>query len=79
MRDAIKRGVIPGPRMFVATDGITITGGDMNLPLINPELEGVIPQPAEMADSRDELISQVRSQIKKGADWVKIYTTSTRR
>jgi imidazolonepropionase-like amidohydrolase len=79
LRDAIARGVIPGPRMLVATAGITITGGDMNYMLMNPELENHVPQPAENADSRAMLISRVRSQIKSGADWVKIYANSTRR
>jgi imidazolonepropionase-like amidohydrolase len=79
LRDAIARGVIPGPRMLVATAGITITGGDMNYMLMNPELENHVPQPAEAADSRSMLISRVRSQIKSGADWVKIYANSTRR
>lgn len=79
LRDAIARGVIPGPRMLVATAGITITGGDMNYMLMNPELEHNVPQPAEAADSRAMLISRVRSQIKSGADWVKIYANSTRR
>lgn len=79
LRDAIARGVIPGPRMLVVTAGITITGGDMNYMLMNPELENNVPQPAEAADSRAMLISRVRSQIKSGADWVKIYANSTRR
>lgn len=79
LRDAIARGVIPGPRMLVATAGITITGGDMNYMLMNPELENSVPQPAETADSRAMLISRVRSQVKSGADWVKIYANSTRR
>jgi imidazolonepropionase-like amidohydrolase len=79
LRDAIARGVIPGPRMLVATAGITITGGDMNYMLMSPELEHSVPQPAEAADSRAALIGRVRSQIKSGADWVKIYANSTRR
>lgn len=79
LRDAIARGVIPGPRMLVSTAGITITGGDMNYMLMNPELETSVPQPAEPADSRAALIGRVRGQIKNGADWVKIYANSTRR
>jgi imidazolonepropionase-like amidohydrolase len=79
LRDAIARGIIPGPRMLVATAGITITGGDMNYMLMSPELEQSVPQPAEVADSPMELIGRVRSQIKSGADWVKIYANSTRR
>jgi imidazolonepropionase-like amidohydrolase len=79
LRDAIARGVIPGPRMLVATAGITITGGDMNYMLMSPELETSVPQPAEPVDSRDALILAIRGQIRRGADWVKIYANSTRR
>ena len=79
LRDAIARGIIPGPRMLVVTGGITITGGDMNYMLMNPELDGKVPEPADLADTRGEIVERVRSQIKQGADWVKIYANSTRR
>jgi imidazolonepropionase-like amidohydrolase len=79
LRDAIARGIVPGPRMLVATSGISITGGDMNYMLLNQELQGVIPEPVDMADSQEELVRHIRKQIKLGADWVKIYGTSTRR
>lgn len=79
LRDAIARGVIPGPQVLAAGPGITITGGDMNLELINPELQSAVPQPAEMADGPGELVFRVRDQIRKGSDWVKIYANSTRR
>jgi imidazolonepropionase-like amidohydrolase len=79
LRDAIARGVFPGPRMLVAGQPLTITGGDMNLPLINPEIRDRIPQPADMADNRDAMIAFTRKAITNGSDWVKIYGTSTRR
>jgi imidazolonepropionase-like amidohydrolase len=79
LRDSIARGVIPGPRMAVAGHPLTITGGDMNLPLINPELQDRIPQPADMADNHDKMIEAVRTEVKHGSDWIKIYATSTRR
>lgn len=79
LRDAVARGVIPGPRMLVAGQPISITGGDMNLPLVNPEIRDKVPQPSDMADTRDQLISYTRREIANGSDWVKIYATSTRR
>jgi len=79
LRDAIARGVFPGPRMLVAGQPLTITGGDMNLPLINPEIRDKVPQPGYMADSRDAMIAFTRKAIVDGADWLKIYGTSTRR
>ncbi|RBQ21087.1 amidohydrolase family protein [Spongiactinospora rosea] len=78
LRDAINAGIIPGPRLEVASDGISITGGDMRIDdKVNPELH--LPDVAGMVDSREELIKEVRRQIKIGADWVKIYATSTRK
>jgi imidazolonepropionase-like amidohydrolase len=77
LRDAIARGIAVGPRMLVATDAISITGGDMNHVGINPEL--TLPQVGAMADTRDQLIEEVRRQVKLGADFIKIYATSTRR
>lgn len=78
LRQAIDAGVLPGPRLQVATDAISITAGDMALVAeVNPELG--LPDPAAMADTRDEMIKQVRRQVKIGADWIKIYCTGTRR
>jgi imidazolonepropionase-like amidohydrolase len=77
LRDAIARGVVPGPRMLVCSDAISLTAGDMNLTGVNPELN--LPQPAAMADTRDQMIYEVRRQIRIGADWIKIYATGTRR
>jgi imidazolonepropionase-like amidohydrolase len=79
LRDAIARGVFPGPRMLVAGQPLTITGGDMNLPLVNPEIRAMVPQPGDMADSRTAMIAFTRKDIANGSDWVKIYGTSTRR
>jgi imidazolonepropionase-like amidohydrolase len=77
LRDAVARGIVPGPRLLVASDAISITAGDMTLQGVNPELK--LPDVAAMADSRDQMIAEVRRQVKIGADWIKIYTSSTRR
>jgi imidazolonepropionase-like amidohydrolase len=77
LREAINRGIVPGPRLLVATLAITITAGHMNLTGVNPELR--MPDPAALADTRDAMISEVRRQVKGGADWIKIYATGTLR
>lgn len=77
LREAINRGIIPGPRLLVATLAITITAGHMNLTGVNPELR--MPDPAALADTRDGMIAEVRRQVKGGADWIKIYATGTLR
>src|SRR5436305_418313 len=70
LKQAVGQGVIPGPRMYVATRAIvaTYTYGPKGYV---PEWD--VPQGAEEADGIDSLTRVVRSQIGKGADWVKLY------
>jgi imidazolonepropionase-like amidohydrolase len=79
VRDAIQHGLIPGPRLFVSTMALSITAGHMNLNGLAPDINMLLPQIAALADSDDELIKAVRQQVKFGADWIKIYATSTLR
>jgi len=71
IRDAINRGIIPGPRLLVSTLALTITGGHMNNAGLNPDIP--VPEPASLTDSRDAMIAEVRRQVKYGADWIKLY------
>jgi len=69
LKEAIEQGIVPGPRMLVATRAIVATGS------YGPKgfsLEWRVPQGAEEADG-DTLIRVVRDQIGHGADWVKVY------
>jgi imidazolonepropionase-like amidohydrolase len=77
LRDAINRGIVPGPRLLVSTLALTITGGHMNNAGLNPDL--AVPDPAALTDSRDAMVAEVRRQVKYGADWIKIYVTGTLR
>jgi len=77
IRDAINRGIIPGPRLLVSTYALTITGGHMNNAGLNPDI--VIPEPATLTDSRDAMIAEIRREVKYGADWIKLYATGTLR
>lgn len=77
LRDAIDDGLVDGPRMRVATRAISITGGHMNQTGLAPQID--VPQFGAIADTRDELIREVRHQIKYGADLIKLYTTGTLR
>jgi imidazolonepropionase-like amidohydrolase len=70
LKQAVQQGIIPGPRMFVATRAIVATGS------YGPKgyaPEWNVPQGAEEADGTDSLTRVVREQIGKGADWVKVY------
>ncbi len=77
LRNAIERGIVPGPRLLVSTYALTITGGHMNNSGLNPDIE--IPDPATLTDSRDAMIAEVRREVKYGADWIKVYATGTLR
>jgi imidazolonepropionase-like amidohydrolase len=72
LKQAVNQGVIPGPRMFVSTRAIVATGA-YGPAGFTPEYASDIPQGAEEASGLEQMAQVVRSQIKHGADWVKIY------
>ncbi|HVX39305.1 MAG TPA: amidohydrolase family protein [Gemmatimonadaceae bacterium] len=72
LRDAINQGIIPGPRMQVATRAIVVTG-EYAPKGFATEYQGEMPQGAEQADGPDGVARVVRSQIQHGADWIKLY------
>jgi len=69
LRDAVKQGIIPGPRVLASTRAIVATGSYQ--PKFIPEWN--VPQGAEEADGVDSLTRVIRDQIGKGADWIKLY------
>ena len=77
VRDAIDKGQIPGPRLRVSANAISILGGHEDAMNFNPELH--IPSNADYANSPDQLIEVMRQQKKDGADFFKIYETGTDR
>jgi len=72
VRDAINRGLIPGPRLQVATRALSTTGG-YPLEGYSPEVE--VPKGVEIVDGPDAARKAVREQISHGANLIKIYTT----
>ena len=73
LRDLIEEGVVPGPWMWVATRGLGATGGHADINGWSSELK--LPGTAEIADGVDELRKAVRTQIKFGADLIKVTAT----
>ncbi|MEZ4699930.1 MAG: amidohydrolase family protein [Rhodothermales bacterium] len=69
LKTAIEKGVIPGPRMLVATRAIVATGSYGPKGFAD-QVE--VPLGAEAADGPD-LVRVVRHQIGKGADVIKVY------
>jgi imidazolonepropionase-like amidohydrolase len=70
LEQAINQGIIPGPRLLVATRAIVATGS-YGPSGFDPRYD--VPQGAEEADGVDGITHAVRSQIKHGADWIKLY------
>ncbi|MEK6398733.1 MAG: amidohydrolase family protein, partial [Terriglobus sp.] len=73
VRNAINRGLIPGPRMRVSCNAIDLTGGHEDNSGKNPEQH--LLSNADRADTTDEVIHTMRKQRKQGADFTKIYET----
>jgi imidazolonepropionase-like amidohydrolase len=71
LKTAIEKGIIPGPRMIVATRAIVATG--TYGPKINTPDNNIINKGAAEADGTDALIKETRTQIGNGADLVKVY------
>jgi len=70
LKSAIEKGVIPGPRMLVATRAIVATGSYGPKSTVT---EAIIPKGAEEADGLEGITHAVRSQIGFGADVIKLY------
>lgn len=77
VRDAIAKGRIPGPRLWVANHAIGITGGHCDGGNgLHPEIFAGGGGPEEgVADGPDEVRKAVRHQIKHGADVIKLCAT----
>jgi imidazolonepropionase-like amidohydrolase len=72
IKQAIEKGYIPGPRLFVATRAISTTGG-YPLEGYAPELD--MPKGAQIVDGPVEARKAAREQLDHGADWIKVYMT----
>ncbi len=70
VKKAIQKGIIPGPRMFVATRAFSATG---MYPLTGYSWELKVPDGVQIVDGPDAIRKAVREQVKFGADWIKFY------
>jgi imidazolonepropionase-like amidohydrolase len=71
VKTAIERGIIPGPRMWVATRSLAPTG---RYPLLGYSWELRVPEGVQVVDGADAIRKAVREQLKYGADWIKYYS-----
>jgi imidazolonepropionase-like amidohydrolase len=73
LKDAIRDGLIAGPRMVACGHDIVTTGGPID---VNPDywklgIEGL----CRVCDGPDEFRKVIRQEIKQGADIIKLYVT----
>jgi imidazolonepropionase-like amidohydrolase len=73
LRNAIDSGVIPGPRMMVAGNYVTSTGGAGDARQFSIYVD--VPIVKTLADGPDEVTRAVRTHFKHGADFIKILAT----
>ncbi len=70
LKHAVEQGIIDGPRLIVTTRAIVMRGSYAPSGFA-PEVD--VPQGAEEASGPEELARVVRDQIRRGADWIKVY------
>ena len=64
LRDLVARGLVVGPRLFVAGHGLHVSSA--------PRKAGAAPDPG-LADGVAEVQRAAREQIGAGVDWIKVY------
>ncbi|HMI58253.1 MAG TPA: amidohydrolase family protein, partial [Gemmatimonadaceae bacterium] len=74
LRNAINEGVVEGPRMLVATLPLSATGGHGDLNGFSPYIH--FQQMSNIADGVDEVRKAVRTNVKYGADWIKVLASA---
>ena len=72
LKRAIDEGLVPGPRLVTVTRAIVATGtyGPARAKFRS---DCCLPQGAEEASGRDEILRAVRHQASHGAEWIKVY------
>ena len=73
IRNAIDRGLIPGPRLRISGNAIDILGGHEDANRYNPAQH--VLSNADYANSADQIVEVMREQHKQGSDFAKIYET----
>jgi imidazolonepropionase-like amidohydrolase len=70
VKRAIDGGIVPGPRLWVSTRGLSIAGryGPTDFSWELDLFKGL-----QMVSGADECLKAVREQVANGADWIKIY------
>jgi imidazolonepropionase-like amidohydrolase len=73
LRDSVRNGLIPGPRLSVAGNFVSLTGGHGDADVLAPDQ--ALPRRINLADTVEGVSRAVRQDIKYGADWIKLMAT----
>lgn len=73
LRNAINDGAIPGPRLLVAGNYVSSTGGAGDARQFSIYVD--VPMVRNLADGPEEIVKAVRTHFKNGADFIKILAT----
>ena len=73
LRRAIDEGAVPGPRMMVAGNYVSSTGGAGDARQFSQYVD--VPLVQNLADGPDDVTKAVRTSFKNGADFIKILAT----
>ena len=73
LRNAIEEGAVPGPRLLVAGNYVSSTGGAGDARQFSIYVD--VPVVKNLADGPEEVTKAVRTNLKNGADFIKIMAT----
>ncbi|MEY2440350.1 MAG: hypothetical protein QOI34_1735 [Verrucomicrobiota bacterium] len=73
LRNAINDGAVPGPRLLVAGNYVSSTGGAGDAKQFSIYVD--VPVVKNLADGPEEIIKAARTNFKNGADFIKIMAT----
>jgi imidazolonepropionase-like amidohydrolase len=73
LRNAIEEGAVPGPRLLVAGNYVSSTGGAGDAKQFSIYVD--VPVVKNLADGPEEVTKAVRTNFKNGADFIKIMAT----
>lgn len=74
LRDAIRDGVVPGPRIIASGGALSIVGGHGDVSGFRPEVNAAL-DPGGTCTGADQCAQKVREWAKRGSDVIKITST----
>lgn len=74
LRDAIRDGIVPGPKLIVSGAPISPSGGHADIHGYRPEIMAALPGQG-VCDGADDCRRAVREAVRRGADVIKVMAT----